>query len=231
LQKEPYKRDHILQKRLILLRRLLIVATPYVASVWHDSFMCGARPFHVYDSFICVVSVGWLWCGYFSCVCETWDSFICVAWLIHVCGMSHSCVTCLIYLCDMTHSYVWHDSVILIHVCHDSFMCAITHSCVRHVSFICDMTHLIVWHDSFICVTWLIYLCDMTHSCVRHVSFIWTHAYVSYGTFIRVTWLIHTCVMTHDSFISVPWLIHKCVTTHSYVWFDMCRNSQNQQLS
>ena len=28
--KEPYKRDDILQKRPIILRRLLIVATPYV---------------------------------------------------------------------------------------------------------------------------------------------------------------------------------------------------------
>jgi len=28
--KEPYKRDYILQKRLIILRSLLIVATPYV---------------------------------------------------------------------------------------------------------------------------------------------------------------------------------------------------------
>jgi len=29
LQKEPYKRDYILQKRPIILRSLLIVATPY----------------------------------------------------------------------------------------------------------------------------------------------------------------------------------------------------------
>ena len=30
--KEPYKRDYILQKRPIILRSLLIVATPYVVS-------------------------------------------------------------------------------------------------------------------------------------------------------------------------------------------------------
>jgi len=28
-EKEPYKRDHILQKRPMILRSLLIVATPY----------------------------------------------------------------------------------------------------------------------------------------------------------------------------------------------------------
>jgi len=30
LQKKPYKRDDILQKRFIILRSLLVVATPYV---------------------------------------------------------------------------------------------------------------------------------------------------------------------------------------------------------
>jgi len=29
--KEPYKRDYILQKRLIILRSLLMVATPYLS--------------------------------------------------------------------------------------------------------------------------------------------------------------------------------------------------------
>jgi len=33
--KEPYKRDYILQKRPIILRSLLIVATPYLISMSH----------------------------------------------------------------------------------------------------------------------------------------------------------------------------------------------------
>jgi len=36
--KEPYKRDYILQEILIILRSLLIVATPYAECRIHDSF-------------------------------------------------------------------------------------------------------------------------------------------------------------------------------------------------
>ena len=66
------------------------------------------------------------------------ESSICVPWLIHLCGMTHSsvchasciCVPWLIHLCAMTHSSV----------CHDSFICvpypihlhAITCSSVCH---------------------------------------------------------------------------------------------------
>jgi len=34
--KEPNKRDYILQKRLIILRSLLIVATPYVSGAFRE---------------------------------------------------------------------------------------------------------------------------------------------------------------------------------------------------
>jgi len=45
---------------------------------------------------------------------------ICVAWLIHMCGMTHPyvwhdssiCVAWLIHMCGMTHPYVCHDSLI-----------------------------------------------------------------------------------------------------------------------
>jgi len=47
----------------------------------------------------------------------TW-LIICVAWLLHMCDMTHSYVwhdsflgvTWLIHMCDMTYSYVWYDS-------------------------------------------------------------------------------------------------------------------------
>jgi len=44
--KEPYKRDDILQKRPIILRSLLIVATPYVSwlvHIWQDPFIRSSR--------------------------------------------------------------------------------------------------------------------------------------------------------------------------------------------
>jgi len=94
---------------------------------------------------------------------QVWhDSFICVAWHIHMCDMTHSyvwhdsfiCVTQLIHMCDMTHSYVWHNSFI----------------CVTWLIHMCDTTHSYVWHDTFICVTQLIHMCDTTHSNV-HASF------------------------------------------------------------
>jgi len=76
------------------------------------------------------------------------DSSICVAWLIHMCGMTHPyvwhdssiCVAWLIHMCGITHPYVWHDSSI----------------CVAWLIHMCGMTHPYVWHDSSICVPWLI---------------------------------------------------------------------------
>jgi len=38
--KDPYKRDDILQKRPIILRSLLIVATPYVSRGYQYYIMC-----------------------------------------------------------------------------------------------------------------------------------------------------------------------------------------------
>ena len=79
------------------------------------------------------------------------DSFICVAWLIH--------------MCDMTHSYVWCDSFVcvtwLIHMC----------TCPIHM---CDMTRECVawlmygWHDSFVQV--MAYMDMSRHVTSRHVT-------------------------------------------------------------
>ena len=79
----------LLQKRPIILRSLLIVATPYLC--------------------------------YRACIC--------VAWLSHI--------------CDMTHSYIRHDSFIY----------------VTRLIHICDMTHSYMWHDSYIYATWLVLRC------------------------------------------------------------------------
>jgi len=45
--KEPCKRDHILQKRPMILRSLLIVATPYVY-IAHTSGVSAANTLYVY---------------------------------------------------------------------------------------------------------------------------------------------------------------------------------------
>jgi len=77
-------------------------------------------------------------------------SFVCVAWLIRMCGM--------------THLYVWHDSFV----------------CVTWLICMCDMTHLYVWHDSFICVLPLVvlqYLWHDSRTYVLYVSFLWVLAH------------------------------------------------------
>ena len=88
--------------------------------VWHDSSMC-----------VCV------WCE-------------CVAWLIHVCNMTH---------------YNGRICPVRSPPRHDSSTC-VCETTVWNDLFIC-MTWLIcvyvyvtwVWHDSLMCVTWLIYEC------------------------------------------------------------------------
>jgi len=102
-----------------------------------------------------------------SPVCEmphTWrDAFICVPWLIHMCGMTYEHVwhdsfvrvTLLIHMCHMTHSYVWHDA----------FTCDMPHSCVMwrirvlHDAFMCDTTQIRCWAGSSNAIgSWLIHL-------------------------------------------------------------------------
>ena len=121
-------------------------------------------------------------------------SFICVIWLIHMCGMNHPS--------SVWHDWpsrVWHDSfapwrwewgIYCSHIC--DVICDATWSraCLEysiyelteaHIVAIyditsvytwCDgvMTHSYVWHDSFTRVTWLIRMCGMTHSHVCDMS-------------------------------------------------------------
>jgi len=85
------------------------------------------------------------------------DTCICVAWLNH--------------MCDMTHSYVWHGSFMspsnLWRRVYAFDYLSIYVTWLIHLR---DMTHSYVWDDSFSCVTWLIRMCDMTHSYVWHDS-------------------------------------------------------------
>ena len=63
--KEPCKRNYILQKKPIILRSILIAATPYLLFITTQ-----------------VKTHSYVW----------HDSFICVPWLIHMCAMTHSYV-------------------------------------------------------------------------------------------------------------------------------------------
>jgi len=149
--------------------------------VWHIRHRCGVWQEIVYfvqhDSFTCA--------SWHKDTCETWhrsfagqeasvcivlwhDSFISVAWLIHMCGMTHSyvwhdsfiCVAWLIHMCGMTHSYV----------CHDSFIR------VAWLIHMCAMADIRVRHNTFICVPWLIHMCAMTHSHVWDITQEWRWA-------------------------------------------------------
>jgi len=62
--KEPYKRDYILQNRRIILRSLLIVATPYVC---HDSCICMTYLMHM-----CDITKIYAW--HDPCNCVTWPT-------------------------------------------------------------------------------------------------------------------------------------------------------------
>jgi len=110
------------------------------------------------------------------------DSFTRVTWLIQ-------CVAWLIHMCNMTHSYM----------CHDSF------TCVTWLSHVCDLNHTYIYiyrrtHDVLqcvavccsanrrnVCVLWRIHVCDMTHMthpCMWHDSVI-THSYMWHDSVTR----------------------------------------------
>jgi len=82
--KEPYKRDYILQKRLIILRSLLIVATPYV-------YICRSR-------YRCV----------YMCVCVCVCACVCVCVCACVCAKACRCVPMdRQTMRTQTHVYIW----------------------------------------------------------------------------------------------------------------------------
>jgi len=160
LQKSPMKRDDILQKRPIILRSLLIVATLcHVESsacvtclnhacgrthlcdmthsyVWHDA-SCWSMRVHMWD-----MTRNHTWDLSYLCVWH--EVFGCGIWLVRMCDMIRACVG------------------------FDSLMWDMTRLSARYNSF--GMTHSFVFHDAFIYVIWLIYLCYMTDLNERHDS-------------------------------------------------------------
>ena len=119
--------------------------------------------------------------------------FICVTWLIHVCGMTHSyvrhdslvCVKWLVRMCNMPRSYVWAAHPLL----RSDVVCICMYICVHNkrnqislymyqrswLQLSADWPiYSCVWHDPSICETWLIHTCDMSHSW-QQLSFALAH--------------------------------------------------------
>jgi len=172
--KDPYKREDILQKRPIILRSLLIVATPYewaawVLRIWHELAVSRVT----YES--CCIWV----MSHMSHVTDEWVtrlvSFVCVTWLIDMWRvMSHWYVTCLVsWICvTCNYSHVTYES------CHIWVMSQMNE---LHDLFTYNMSYM---HSSDMKATWRILA--------------WKHSFIYDMTHSNITWLIH---VWYDSFI------------------------------
>jgi len=134
----------LLQKRPIILRSLLIEATPY--QNW--ALLSGGLD---YTCVTCLIHL----CIYICETCiYTWFQMCVYIYMRH----AYIHVTCLIYLC--VYIYVWH-------VCtpYSSVYVFIwdMHSYVT----MCIWVYVCIW-DMHSYVTCLTYLCDTTHSCMWH---------------------------------------------------------------
>jgi len=225
--KEPYKRDDILQQRPMILRRLLIVATPYA---WHDLLSCATCVLRMCDmirlkimSFTCRTVMSHTWMRHITHINESrHTNATCV--IRRSRGfrriMSHICRTNVGHMVRTScHAYQRVMSHICIHQC-------LTYAWVTaHIHILRNMRRACVWHDSwvwrdsFICVMWRIHLCDMTvlHVCAMIRFCDMTHLYVWRDAFICITWLSCMCVTW---FVCATWLIYMCDVTHLYVWHD-----------
>jgi len=113
--KEPYKRDDILQKRPIIWRSLLIVATRslsmsfvYVAwliRAWYDSFDMRRDSFIRYDAIYVALPLKYCASAWHrSCdITQSYACRVCVSCVCHVCVM---CVSCVCHVCIMSHLQV-----------------------------------------------------------------------------------------------------------------------------
>jgi len=196
--KEPYKRDYILQKRPIVLRSLIIVATPYQLLLPMSHRSCEWQVIshvtcHMGHHITCHLRELWVMTHVTS---ESWLShhlpLTCESWLMW--QVSHdSWLTC--------------ESWLMWQVSHDYYITC--HSLVRQDS--CDkwvMTHdSLVSHDS--CDKWVMTITSLaTH--------LWVMTHVK-----SESWLMtHLWVMTHDYHITC----HSLVSHDSWLTRLITRN-------
>ena len=129
--KEPYKRDDILQKRHTVLRRLLIVATPYV-------YLCLCMFIYVPISEVIRPSAEIYVCRYIHKICE----YICIYIYMCVCmcirvsmclclksqghGPIYIYVDVYIHTCIYTYMYIY--IYVYIYIC--IFVCMYVYPCI-----------------------------------------------------------------------------------------------------
>jgi len=201
--KEPYKRDCILQKRPVILRSLLIAATPYMkrhapAFGGHKGSVGDGRGiFFLVTCHTC----GWV----MSHVCVSLLSY---TWIRHI-NMNGSC---------HTHTGSDFGGGRECSAGGVGGRCLSVQTLAPSLTW---MTHSYVRHDSCIVVTWLMNMCvilDVARSYVWHGGV--GGRCLGVQTLLPAhTWRTHSNVR-HDSFLCVISLIHMCCmfdVTCSYV--------------
>jgi len=112
--KEPYKRDYVLQKRPIILRSLIIVATPYVYP-----HTCVSKYIHVY-AYIYIgmiyiyVNIWWISCTH---------TFICICVHIRICTYTHTHINIQIHLSIDLHMRIHWNVPVIFHCSACTFVC------------------------------------------------------------------------------------------------------------
>ena len=161
------------------------------------------------------------------------DSFTCVAWLIHMCGMTHSHNNILVHVnatttiewvvtftrvtrrvrCCCIHMHVVEQLLCML-LYNNSSACSCIHTyvtCVTWLIHMCDMTHSHVAAQQLFCMFMYTYICMTT---VLHVSHVWLVPHVScrihlFGALVCGKWSA-TCVACHTCFTCVA-----CPTSYS----------------
>jgi len=126
-------------------------------------------------------------------------SFVCAAWLIHMCD-----IMWLFCMCDVTHSYVWHAPICTRNATnmneschtHEQAMSHIWMSHVAHTKASLNVTLFTQCHT----YEWFTLHIQKSHPCERVVP----------HSFVCAAWLIHMCDITR--------LFCMCDVTHSHVW-------------
>jgi len=152
------------------------------------------------------------------------QSFMCVPWLIYVCGMNMpssalSFITLPHLPSQMCVIWLNHSCV-----CHDSFMCVTCSCLVQHwVGSLCRRLPICASRASFICVTWL-----NEHDHASPLFTCWHDSLPSLG-------MTHS-YQSHDLFICVPWLLYMCDIYCPFLLFsfhltlahpNLCRTTQS----